>query len=176
MDLNIINFEYILESNDPDKEFEYFWLSLKKIINNQSNNTLINQIKIISDILNCHKVKNEYKMIFYKINDFLKKYISEIISTMLDKYIETSKNIIYINEILDIINRWKKISPNFNLDLMEINLLKYIKMINDNRSEIVIEIYNCMKNYDYITLLNYAINNDNVFLVDILKQHNKTRF
>lgn len=171
MDPDITNFEYILESNDPDKDFEYFWMSLKEIINKLSNNILKNQINLTSNLLNSHKKKKEYTIIFYKINDFLKRNIHDIISVIIEKYIESSNNINIIDDIIFVINKWKKISPTFNSDLMEINLLKYVKLTNDNNSDVVKEIYNCIKSNNNNILLNYAIDNENVFLIDILRQN-----
>lgn len=164
---NELEFEYILKSDNPDKDLEFFWLTFKlnieRIIKDKK---LINQIYELSTELNAHQINKEFDTIFKKINEFLKKNLNQIIKTAILTAPLSDNRILYKN-----ISRWKNISPKFDNNSLEYNLLKIVKNSEKNYDVIdAIRDYLSENTYDTLNILfETAISLKHAYLIEILK-------
>jgi hypothetical protein len=117
-----MNYEHILESANPDKEIEYFWLTFKNSIFNYLNKSEQIEINILSDELNKLQCEQQYP----DIEQYIKSHI-ECIGYNMIKNNDHHK----INHLDTNIRRWKNITGNniYTNDNTFYALLKiYIKL------------------------------------------------
>ena len=178
---------YILESENVDKEIEFFWYWFKEYIfrihrNIQTNkkyflrtNEHREELKGISNNLN--KLQKEKK--YNEIQQIIKNYILSI-----SLFIINNKLNCELNLILTYIKRWNRISKNqFKINNnIEINTwqkhvyicIKILEKYRKNNNAIVEEIYSIDNNIEYnkklfIPIMKQLINDKKYSLLDLLK-------
>jgi len=153
--------------NYPDKEFENFWLNLKDFINELPSREIINICNNLSNELNEHQKNKEYNIIFYKINDFLNKNIKKI-SVILILNFNSSKNL--SKKFIKLIKKWTFLSPKFNTDVIEYDLLRFSKKINTDNDTFK-NILEYINTNDLNKLFQYSLDSHNVYILDLLKKY-----
>jgi hypothetical protein len=153
--------------NYPDKEFEIFWLNLKDFINDLSSEEITNICNNLSNELNEHQKNKEYNIIFYKINDFLNKNIKKI-SVILILDFNNLKN--SSKKFIKLIKKWTYLSPKFNTDVIEYDLLRFSKKINTDNDTFK-KILDYINTNDLNKLFQYSLDYHNVYILDLLKKY-----
>lgn len=137
-DINRFNegksYDYVLKSDNPDKEIEYFWLTFKNSIQPYVNKEERENITQISDRLNELQKSRQYN----KIETFISKYLHDICYSIL-----MTKNYTEIDHLKTNIKRWEKISKHDIFDSTDLvgAMLKIASSIktrkNKNKNEIL---------------------------------------
>lgn len=94
-------YEYILDTNNPDKELEYFWVTFKNSIMSSLSNEEKNEIVELSNKLNDLQSEERY--------DEIEKYIKNHIELIGYRYI-IENNGYKARHICVNLNRWKKLT------------------------------------------------------------------
>ncbi len=98
-----MTYDYLLKTDNPDKELEYFWLLFKSNIVNYLDDNEQKELEIVSDKLN--QLQNESK--YNKIEKYIKLHIEKIGYSMI------FKDHYYKAHHLDIrLKTWKKLTGN----------------------------------------------------------------
>lgn len=171
--MNYEKYNYILENNKIDKDFEYFWCCLKEYINrlimnypNNSNSIVIynNKNKELSILLNKLQAQNNIIEIQYKIQQF----IYDIALLIIDQQLYSELNL-----ILTYIKRWNTIKNNkhkinfINKNINNKQILVIIKIFNILLKKTNIDFYN--KTINVINKLNDDYDNNNKILIQFAK-------
>ncbi len=160
-------FTNIINSNNPDKYMEYFWLLFKTICSYNINRKTRIEIESKSEILNEYQKSEDYIKIFEEIHNFINTNINIIIGDM----IMNGKNV-DLENLLRCIKLWKEIDTTFTPASLEFEILKIVKSINIDKIKISVNKYLSTKKYDdLMVLFENAIEENHVFLIDILKKY-----
>ena len=168
-------------SINPDREYEYFWLTLKTIMLKFSDKDLTEKIIILSEKLNKYQYDKDYDSILIHINLFLLDNID-----LICKLIIYSKNRDIIYKFSCNLKKWffvlneHKINLTFNsyskflIDIIVLLLNKYIDDDNYNKYNIIIDIINDIinkKEYSFDRLFVYGIINNCIIISNFIKDY-----
>jgi hypothetical protein len=159
----------LLNTNNPDKDIEYFWITFKMCCKKIVNRTILNMIDKLSTDLNAYQQKKDFKSIYENIHLFITENINYIVcDTIINGDIEDAKNVHLC------IVRWKRVSPSFDLSTLEYDLLRIIKNLNEENDNIRTHIKYYIQDpsdIKLITLFELAIRERFVCLIDVLKKY-----
>lgn len=120
-----MNHDYLLKTNNPDKELEYFWLTFKSIIFSFLDNNQKKEINDLSDLLNALQKDEEYKEIEKNITKYITNHVENI------GYVMLSRNDSYkIHLLITNIKRWKNLQQDKFYD--QTNVFYCLLKIYDN--------------------------------------------
>lgn len=165
----------VQSSNNPDKDFEYFWLTLKNIVNKHGEIKSKTKINEKSKRFNELQKLKQYDIIKNEINEYIEENISCISKEILMKKTREGISNLYTNlkrwcmYYLNLENIMEKCDYCCGLNVLGKLIKKGHKCTND-----MIEIYYkfCLtKNkYEvkqtYIEIFNFALNNNLAFIID----------
>jgi hypothetical protein len=170
----------ILLSNNPDKDYEFFWYSYKNLINKYLNTEEQKTISYISDKLNHYKTAQKY--------DHIKDLISDIIFDFNNDYnykILQTVNYMDIIYLYNKLTKWQKINKTTNLNnnmfyiLLSIAnkcALKYNKNVNYLNILKIIKLIDFTKDIQstiFIDILKISLENNFATIIDICKNINQ---
>lgn len=155
-------YDYILSTDNKDKEYEYFWYGFKNSMLSY-NPTPISQS--IIDEYSIHLNKLQQFKEYTKIKLSIKYYILNFID-----YIIKSSNLHYCNILYSNIKRWNKISSNeytiTGKDIKYCYFKLYILSLKKKNNIL----RDMVREYKYLEdILVYAINSNNATIIDILR-------
>lgn len=131
---------YILQSDNPDKEYEYFWMVFKKSIETLVSPKMKAIIDEYSDVLNKMQKKKEYTKILEKIKEFIDEYLDTVAL-----YVIAYGSSVNFMRFKTNVYRWKKIDTGDDVtDCLEINIVitlaNYCKKM-DRKYEIIMPLF-----------------------------------
>lgn len=163
----------ILNTKQPDKELEYFWLTFKNSIIKCIDVKLVEYIKKISDELNELQKIEKYDDIKNKISEFMNKYIESICKEVIAK-----GEYYTISHLETNINRWTKYDNQFSEYIEKLFFVKasiiISKIHKKNKSAILYVIKNIVKLQKeqiytiYTDLFEYAVKNNMSLLAELV--------
>lgn len=159
----------LLNTNNPDKDIEYFWLTFKLCCAKFVNRVMLIMIDKLSTELNMHQLNRDFKSIYEDIYLFMMDNINYIICDAI-----VNCDTICAKELYVCITRWKRLSPSFNFSTLEYDLLRIIKNLDDDNEKIRSKIQSYVQDPTDINLLilfELAINEKCVCLIDVLKKY-----
>ena len=115
------NLYYIKNSNDADKNDEYFWLNIKELMLKFASDEINIEINKLSGELNLLQKEKDYQNINDKINIFLKKNINLLCISLFTKYLSDNENntrALYISRFVNNLNKWIIINKDRKIDLL----------------------------------------------------------
>ena len=163
-------------SQNSDKDYEYFWMTLKDILLNFTNSELGKDMNIVSDILNTLKKNKKYSEISCYINKFILENIDEICSLLI-----LTQNPTYISRFITNVKKWIVLMEErknqlfidnflFNFLVVLNGYIKHSKKIKYiELSHLICQYHKKLIDLDVIFL--YSINNKLVSMVDFLKDY-----
>ena len=134
------NHYHLLLTNNPDKYYEYFWISFKHSIYEDSSNYIKNEIDNYSNKMNNCQKQQKYDDILLCIEEFFSNNINRIIAEI---YLS---NQLKLGLLRTNIHRLIKIQPSFIIKSIEYDLLIVITNMRNK------------ENYDKMDLINNQIN------------------
>lgn len=142
---------HILESNNPDKQMEYFWLTFKDSIISHIGEA--NRLKItnFSDKLNVLKENKKYEAIKEEISNYMKNNIGVIC-----EFIIKSKKFVAIMHLHTNITRWKNIDESFQHYIENSVLVNFVFVLSKMYKK---QHTSCDKVLNYV-IENYVDGND----------------
>jgi len=136
------NYYYLLLTNNPDKYYEYYWLSFKQSIYDKSSTYIKKEFDTYSNNLNKLQKEKKFDDILLCIEEFLSCNIVQIIAE------------VYLSNIFDLrllktnIHRFMKFKPTFILKNIEYDILIVIaNMINRENYDKIDLIHNYIRKY-----------------------------
>jgi hypothetical protein len=160
---------HILNTNNPDKDIEYFWITFKMCCKKIVNRAILIMFDKLSTDLNLYQQREDFKRIYEDIDLFITENINYIICDVINNGdIQDAKNVHLC------IMRWKRISPSFDLSTLEYDLLRIIKNLNEENDSIRTHIKNYIQDSSEIKLISLfelAIREKFVCLIDVLKKY-----
>ena len=170
----------ILSSDNPDKQYEYFWLTFKDAIIEHLPSDLKINIVNLSSTLNQLQKEKKYDKIFELISNFMNTHIKEICHHIL---ISKNYNAVWFLQIN--IRRWCRINEIFDTNTIDIKLCfilsNCMKKDFNNIEELFLKIIELVKLYNipdvnrvYITnniedIFSFGIENKLTLLLDELR-------
>ena len=134
------NHYYLLLTNNKDKYYEYFWLSFKQSIYEDSSIYIQNEIDIYSNKMNEFQKQKKYEDILLCIEEFFSNNINRIIAEMF------LLNKLNLGLLKTNIHRLNKFQPSFVLKSIEYDLLVIITNMIDkgnyNKIELIDNYFN----------------------------------
>lgn len=131
-------------NNNIDHHDEYFWITLKNIILNFSDETITNKINSLSKELNILQKEKKYSIITEKINNFLKENINILCILVF----LSNTDPIYMSRFSSNLTKWKKIMKERNINLIfdsnykfNIDILTIMSGYIDRKYQIYLDLY-----------------------------------
>jgi hypothetical protein len=125
-----VRYQYILESNNPDKDIEYFWMSyirtMEKYMHPQEKKYMLK----LSATLNTLQKLKEYKNIITKIDNYMKLDFPKFGWRMLK-----DKNIHNMNHVIDNLKRWNLLrGKDFEVDKKIYYFMSIVKICSRSKN------------------------------------------
>lgn len=170
----------ILISNDPDKDYEFWWYSLKNLIMEYLSKKEQIIISDISKKLNILKEKKDYNGIKTIIYTYIRDNLINSENTFLEKILK-SQNGHHIHLLYEKINKWNVLFYDNKYNLNMFKLYIFLKMANkaslkikkSHYKDIIIIISKININFPEFSLLkkilNIALENQMNLVVEQLK-------
>jgi hypothetical protein len=165
----------VLNSNKPDKQIEYFWLTFKDSIVQYIGKQNAQNISTFSEALNILQKENQYDTIMLEISKYMKSNINTIC-----KFIIRSKQPAPILHLHTNITRWKNIDPSFQKVIDDSILIQFLFVLSRiikkgsdkhvNVLDFVIDTYTCgqLNVIKRKELFEYAVKNNICSIVELL--------
>ena len=165
----------ILSSSNPDKDYEFFWLTFKNsVIPYLGSNS--ENIKKFSDMLNDLQKEKKYEDIRENISDFM--YMN--IDTIAKHILYSSSFVLFMRFNVNMV-RWGKIDSDFADDIndpIEFEWVNNIKVLgkmgiktHPHRNYILDQLKVIYKSKDYIGLFEYGVKNNLSSVVTMCASH-----
>lgn len=113
----------ILNSSNPDKNYEIFWLGMKDCVMKFADKEIIKEITNTTILLNEHQKNKNYNEIYNLIHHFFDLYSKKIcLIAMQDSIMSVWYTYLYLK-------RWKRLDDNFNTESLELSLFFQIGLM-----------------------------------------------
>jgi len=164
------DFKYVLDSTREDKFYEYFWLTFKNDILEYIDISIKDKLDKLSKELNDLQNENKYKIIYNKINIFIKENINNIINNCI-KYNNSYK----ATHLIKNIKRYIKLESEFSFILNNENYKILFSALNSKKKckYIFKEYYKYLESNNIVYINNifeYSIKYKYINIIDIFKK------